>query len=175
MADEIRGELRSAEGDLLVMPANSLWSVLIILLSLCVRIQTTATTTSSMSRKVTENPKLFIQCTVFGAFFAFAFAFAQGEVSCICVHACASAEVNLCVPLVVTTPLISRVNNHALFAPLPRSHDRKLWWLSVSVCVWLKGLIFCFAPPHLSLRSQAPSPPYSRCGSCTVWMASFKS
>lgn len=34
-------------------------------------------------------------------------------------------EVGLRVPLLVTTPLISRVNSRALFAPSPRPCDQK--------------------------------------------------
>lgn len=51
---------------------------------------------------------------------------------------------------------------------IENSDDRE----SVYVCVTGRGnILFC---PHLSLKFQALSAPYKRCGSCAVWMASFK-
>lgn len=68
-------------------------------------------------------------------------------------------EVGLCVPLLVTTPLISRVNNHALFAPLPWPCDQKHW--CEGICVRLRK--WYNAHVHLSFRSTTLSAPYSRC------------
>lgn len=93
-----------------------------------------------------------------------------------CVHlprvrflACVCSEVSLCVPLLVTTPLISRANNHALFAPLPWSCDQKTL---MRACLCLSGWHTAYV--HLYFRFPTSSAPSPRCGSCAVWTFNFK-
>lgn len=71
-------------------------------------------------------------------------------------------SVCVCVCLLITTPLISKVYNHALFAPLPRSCDQKKTLMKRCVCVSMHIKVVFYLCPSLTLaRSVAPAPPWT--------------